>query len=105
MLIQTGWAIEIPDGMAGLVTPRSGLALKNCITVLNAPGLIDPDYRGEIGVILHNAGILPFKVRHGDRIAQLVIVPCFSVGLACEVVGALEDTERAAGGFGSTGTK
>lgn len=100
-LIGTGIAIAIPDGYEAQVRPRSGLALKHGITVLNAPGTIDADYRGEIGVILHNAGDQPFGVKRGDRIAQLVFAPV--VQAAFSVVADLDDTARGAGGFGSTG--
>lgn len=99
--IPTGVAIEIPRGYQGEVRPRSGLALKHGITVLNAPGTIDSSYRGEIKVILHNAGAEPYTVKSGDRIAQLVIMPVMHVR-AVEV-DELTDTARGAGGFGSTG--
>lgn len=100
-LVRTGWAIEIPPGYEGQVRPRSGLALKHGVTVLNAPGTIDPQYRGEVGVILVNHGLESHVFKHGDRIAQLVIAP---VALATPVeVAELEETERGAGGFGSSG--
>jgi dUTP pyrophosphatase len=83
------------------VTPRSGLAAAHGITLLNAPGLIDPNYRGEIKVIVHNAGNEPFVVAKGDRIAQLLLVPYWAPEL--EVVGELAGTERGAAGFGSSG--
>ena len=99
----TGVAIAVPPGLAGLVLPRSGLALRHGITTLNAPGLIDPGYRGEVGVILHNAGAEPYTVEPGDRIAQLVLVPCATP--ATRIVDALPEggDDRGAGGFGSSG--
>jgi dUTP pyrophosphatase len=100
-LIPTGIAIALPPGTAGLVTPRSGLAAAHGITLLNAPGLIDPNYRGEIKVIVHNAGDEPFTVARGDRIAQLLLVPYAAPEIA--VVGELPATERGAAGFGSSG--
>src|SRR5215216_5090664 len=100
-LVGTGVAIALPEGVAGLVTPRSGLAAAHGITLLNAPGLIDPNYRGEIKVIVHNAGHEPFAVAKGDRIAQLLLVPYWVPEL--EVVGELAATERGAAGFGSSG--
>ena len=100
-LIQTGFAVAIPHGWVGLVCPRSGLALKHGITVLNAPGIIDADYRGELGVILLNLGDMRFQVNRGDRIAQLVVVLASSREI--EEVEDLDATERGAGGFGSTG--
>ena len=101
MLVHTGLAVEIPTGCEGQVRPRSGLALKHGITVLNAPGTIDSGYRGEIGVILANFGSEPFEIEPGDRIAQLVIAPVATVGV--EVAVELSRTERGTGGFGSTG--
>jgi dUTP pyrophosphatase len=100
-LIPTGFAVAIPQGWAGLICPRSGLALAHGITVLNAPGIIDSDYRGEIGVILHNLGNEAFSVGIGDRIAQLVLKRILITDL--ELVEDLDDTDRGAGGFGSTG--
>ncbi len=101
-LIPTGFAWQIPVGFAGLVCPRSGLALKNGITVLNAPGIIDPDFRGEVGVILLNTSDVAFAVNHGDRIAQLLLTP--AVGGCCVTeVPLLSETKRGAGGFGSSG--
>lgn len=99
--IPTGLIFAIPKGFEGQIRPRSGLALKNGITVLNAPGTIDADYRGEIGVILINHGSEPFIIERGQRIAQLVLSPIAQ--LALEKVDFLDDTERGAGGFGSTG--
>jgi len=102
MLIPTGLAIALPEGYEAQVRPRSGLALKHGITVLNSPGTIDADYRGEIGVILANMGKTDFTVERGMRIAQMVIAKHETV--QWEVVEDLEETERGAGGFGSTGT-
>lgn len=100
-LVPTGWAAAIPEGWEGQVRPRSGLALRHGVTVLNAPGTIDPDYRGELKVLLVNHGDAAFVVSRGDRIAQLVICP---VGRAELVeVEALDETARGAGGYGSTG--
>ena len=100
-LIPTGVAIALPEGSEGQVRPRSGLAIHHGVTVLNAPGTIDADYRGELQVILVNLGAEPFTVRRGMRIAQLVIAPIQHANLVeCAV---LDDTARAAGGFGSTG--
>jgi len=101
-LIPSGIAIALPAGTEAQVRPRSGLALKHGITVLNAPGTIDADYRGEIGVILINLGQEPFTIRRGDRIAQLVIAA--HAQARWRVVEALDDSARGAGGFGSTGT-
>jgi dUTP pyrophosphatase len=103
-LIPTGLFIELPDDCEAQVRPRSGLALKHGITVLNSPGTIDADYRGEIGVILVNLSQEPFEIRHGERIAQMVISKF--VQAEFEEVSALEDlsdTERGAGGFGHSG--
>ncbi len=100
-LIPTGLAIELPSGYEAQVRPRSGLALSFGVTVLNSPGTIDADYRGEIGVILVNLGSRPFEVKRGARIAQLVVSR--AERLAIEESGALEDTGRGSGGFGSTG--
>lgn len=101
ILVRTGIKIAIPEGYVGLVHPRSGLALKHGITVLNAPGTIDAGYRGEVGVILYNSGVLDFEVKAGDRIAQLVIQKVETAEF--EVVDALIDSDRGSGGFGSTG--
>ena len=100
-VVATGVAVAIPPGHAGFVTPRSGLAARYGIGVVNAPGLIDAGYRGEIRVVLINHGEEPFEIARGDRIAQLVVVPA-SV-LEVELVGHLEETERGSGGFGSSG--
>jgi dUTP pyrophosphatase len=100
-LIPTGLALEIAPGYEAQTRPRSGLALKHGVTVLNAPGTIDSDYRGEVGVILINHGQEPFEVRRGDRIAQLVIAPAPQARLI--EAEDLSPTSRGAGGFGSTG--
>lgn len=100
-LIPTGLALEIPLGFEGQVRPRSGLALRHGVTVANAPGTIDSDYRGEVGVILLNLGSEPFQLTRGDRIAQLVIAPVTRARF--EEAGDLADTGRGEGGFGSTG--
>ena len=101
LAIPTGWAICLHERMVGMVTPRSGLAIKNGITVLNSPGIIDSDYRGEIIVILINHGDSDHQIHIGDRIAQLVIVPVY-VPTWVETKD-LTETERGDGGFGSTG--
>ena len=101
VLIPTGLAIALPPGFEAQVRPRSGLALKHGVTVLNSPGTIDADYRGEVSVILINHGSDDFVVRRGERIAQLVIAPVVRTSLI-DVV-ALDETNRGAGGFGSTG--
>ena len=100
-LIPTGFAFELPHGYEAQVRPRSGLALKHGVTLLNSPGTIDSDYRGELLVILIKHGTEPFFVRRGDRIAQLVIAPVSHVEVVA--VEALGDTKRGQGGFGSTG--
>lgn len=102
-LIPTGLYIELPEGYEAQVRPRSGLALKHQITVLNSPGTIDADYRGEIGVIIINHSDVPFSIEPGDRIAQLV----FSKYERAEFVEVeeLSETERGEGGFGHTGNK
>lgn len=104
VLISTGLAMRLPPGCEGQVRPRSGLALRHGIAVLNSPGTIDADYRGEIGVVLINHGREPFTVRHGDRIAQLVIAPVSTaVVFEVEDQGMADETTRGAGGYGSTG--
>lgn len=100
-LVPTGLVMEIPAGYEGQVRPRSGLAAKHGVTVLNSPGTIDADYRGEVKVILINLGAEPFVVRRGERIAQFVAAPVTRAGLV--EVAAVGATERGAGGFGSTG--
>ncbi len=102
-LVATGIALALPEGVAGLVTPRSGLALEHGLTLLNAPGLIDPNYRGEIKVILHNIGEGRYTVEIGDRVAQLVLVPYWAPQL--QVVAELPGSERGADGFGSSGRR
>ncbi len=101
-LIPSGIAIALPAGTEAQVRPRSGLALKYGVTVLNAPGTIDADYRGEVGVILINHGDAPFTVTRGARIAQMVIAPVTQA--SWRRVESLEKSARGAGGFGSTGT-
>ncbi len=100
-LFPTGICVEIPDGFEGQVRPRSGLALRHGITVLNSPGTVDSDYRGELGVVLINHGPTPVEIKPLDRVAQLVIAAVVKVQL--DVVATLSDTDRAAGGYGSTG--
>lgn len=102
-LVPTGLAIQLPPGYEAQVRPRSGLALKQGVTVLNAPGTVDADYRGEVGVILVNLGQAAFTIGRGDRIAQLVVAPVIQARWA--EVASLEESQRGAGGFGSTGTK
>lgn len=102
MLVPTGLRVAIPPGFELQVRPRSGLALRNGIVLPNSPGTIDEDYRGELGVILLNAGDAPFTVERGMRIAQAVIAPV--IRAAWREVAGLPETARGAGGFGSTGT-
>ncbi len=101
--VGTGLAVAIPDGLAGLVLPRSGLALKHGISLVNAPGLIDPGYRGELRVLLHNTDLTSeFKLAAGDRVAQLILVP---IAHASPLESdSLDSTARGAEGFGSTGS-
>ena len=101
MLIPTGLFIEIPVGFEAQVRPRSGLALRHGVTVLNSPGTIDSDYRGEIKVLLANFGSEPFVVKSGDRIAQLVVCPVVQASFVR--VDTLDETQRGTDGFGSTG--
>ena len=101
-IIPTGLAIALPTGFEAQIRPRSGLAIKNGITVLNSPGTIDSDYRGEIGVILINLGDKNFKIEHGMRIAQMIISPV--IGINWEEIDILPETNRGNSGFGSTGT-
>jgi dUTP pyrophosphatase len=101
-LVPTGLAMAIPRGFEGQVRPRSGLAAKNGVTVLNTPGTIDADYRGEVKVILINHGSAAFTVTRGMRIAQMIIAPVLQAALI--EVGSLDETDRGSGGFGSTGT-
>lgn len=100
-LVPTGLVFEIPEGFEVQVRPRSGLALKHGIMLVNAPGTIDSDYRGPVGVILLNAGQEPFVISHGERIAQLVVAPV--VQASFDLVESVSETERGSGGFGSTG--
>ena len=100
-LVPTGLSIAVPAGFEAQVRPRSGLAAKHGVTVLNAPGTLDADYRGEIGVLLINHGSEPFTIRRGERIAQMVIASVVRAELV--VVAALSQTDRGSGGFGSTG--
>ncbi len=100
-LVRTGIAIELPPGTEAQVRPRSGLALKHGISVLNSPGTIDEGYRGEVGVVLVNHGPTPFSVAVGDKIAQMVVQPVLTVRV--EAVEGLSETARNEGGFGSTG--
>lgn len=100
-LVSTGLAFELPPGTEAQVRPRSGLALRHSVTVLNTPGTIDEGYRGEVGVILINHGSATFEVRQGAKVAQLVVQP--TLLLAVDEVETLSDTARADGGFGSTG--
>ena len=101
-LVPSGLAIALPAGYEAQIRPRSGLALKHGITVLNSPGTVDADYRGEVGVILVNLGQAPFAISRGTRIAQMVIAPCSRARWS--EAEALSGSERGAGGFGSTGT-
>ena len=100
-MVPTGFSIAVPAGYEAQVRPRSGLALKHGITVLNSPGTVDADYRGPVNVILANLGNEPFVIARGDRIAQLLIAPVSRA--AFELVETLPDTARGDGGFGSTG--
>ena len=100
-LVPTGLAVELPQGYEGQIRPRSGLALKHGVTVLNSPGTVDADYRGEVMVLLVNLGAEPFRVVRGMRIAQFVVARVECVAL--EEAPVLRSTDRAGGGFGSTG--
>ena len=100
-LVPTGFALALPEGYEAQVRPRSGLALKHGVTCLNAPGTIDSDYRGEVGVILINHGGEPFVIQRGERIAQMIVSPV--VQSTWIEVETLDETGRGAGGFGSTG--
>lgn len=100
-MVPTGLFFEIPEGYEVQVRPRSGLAAKNGVTVLNTPGTIDSDYRGEIKVILINLGELDFTINSGDRIAQMIVAPVTQATFS--ITDSLSETERGAGGFGSTG--
>jgi dUTP diphosphatase len=100
-LVPTGFALELPEGYEAQLRPRSGLALKHGVTLLNSPGTIDADYRGEVMVLLINLGDDTFRVCRGDRVAQLVMAPVAHVEVEC--IETLEPTQRGQGGFGSTG--
>ena len=100
-LVSTGFSMAIPEGFEGQIRPRSGLALKHGISVLNSPGTIDSDYRGEVKVILINMGKEAFTIKHGDRIAQLVITEVARASF--QIVDDLDETQRNKGGFGHTG--
>lgn len=102
-LVPTGLAIALPPHCEAQIRPRSGLALRHGITVLNSPGTIDADYRGEVGILLVNLGAEPVTIMHGDRIAQMVVAPITQATV--RIVGTLDKTERGAGGFGSTGRR
>lgn len=101
-IVPTGFAIHLPAGFEAQLRPRSGLALEHGVTILNAPGTIDSDYRGEVQALLINLGVHPFEIVRGMRIAQLIVSPVARVRLV-ETKDALEATERGDGGFGSTG--
>ncbi|MEQ9308558.1 MAG: dUTP diphosphatase [Balneolaceae bacterium] len=101
ILIPTGLKMALPEGYEAQIRPRSGLAIRNGITMLNSPGTIDSDYRGEVKVIAINHGQQDFEINHGDRIAQMVIAPV--VQLPIKEVSELDETVRGEGGFGSTG--
>ena len=100
-LVPTGLAIALPLGYEAQIRPRSGLALKHGVTVLNAPGTVDADYRGEVSVLLINHGDVPFPIRRGERIAQMIVAPVAQVELV--PTGSLSTTDRGSGGYGSTG--
>jgi dUTP pyrophosphatase len=102
-LVPAGFHMALPPGCEAQVRPRSGLAIKQGITVLNAPGTIDADYRGEVKVILANLGAEPFTINRGDRVAQMIIQPIVQADL--QTVDELPESERGHGGFGHTGTK
>lgn len=102
-LVPTGLRLEIPQGYEVQIRPRSGLALKHGITLPNAPGTIDSDYRGPLGVIVMNAGDAPFEIVHGDRIAQMVVAPVLQARF--QLVDSLNESMRGSGGFGSTGQR
>ncbi len=100
-IFPTGFRMEIPAGYEAQIRPRSGLSFKHGITLVNAPGTIDCDYRGPVGVLLINLGTKPYRIRHADRIAQMIVAPVVQVGF--ELVGSVSETPRGEGGFGSTG--
>lgn len=101
-LIPTGLSMAVPEGYEAQLRPRSGLAARHGITLLNTPGTIDSDYRGEVGVLMINLGAETFRIRHGERIAQMVIAPITRV--RAQFATELDETSRGGGGFGSTGT-
>ncbi len=101
VLIATGFKIELPEGYEGQVRPRSGLAIKHAIGIMNSPGTIDSDYRGEIKIIITNFGAQGFTIRRGDRIAQFVVAPVSRVSWS--IVGDVSESSRGAGGFGHSG--
>jgi dUTP pyrophosphatase len=101
MGIPTGWCMELPQGYEAQIRPRSGLAIRHGVTVVNAPGTIDSDYRGEIVVLLVNLGLAPYTISPGERVAQMVVSPVVRATL--EEVAELSETVRGAGGFGHTG--
>ena len=101
VLIPTGLRMAVPQGYEVQIRPRSGLALKHGVSIPNAPGTIDSDYRGTVGVILVNLGSAPVHIAHGDRVAQMVLAPV--VQAQFQIVASLDDTARGSGGFGSTG--
>jgi dUTP pyrophosphatase len=104
MAVPTGFAVAIPAGFEGQVRPRSGLALRHGVTLINAPGTVDRDYRGELHVVLWNAGDAPFRVSRGDRIGQLVIAPVADAEWELvDTLAELGETDRGSGGFGHTG--
>jgi dUTP pyrophosphatase len=100
-LIPTGFAVAIPDGYELQIRPRSGLAIRHGLTIINSPGTIDADYRGEVRIALINLGCEPFLINRGDRIAQMILAPVIRARF--EVVAQLDNTKRADGGFGHTG--
>ena len=102
-LVPTGFSIALPSGFEAQIRPRSGLALRSGVTVLNSPGTIDADYRGPVQVLLANLGTEPVTIRRGDRIAQMIVAPVSRA--VFEEVGDLPETQRGAGGFGSTGVE
>lgn len=104
LLVPTGFAIAIPEGFAGLVLPRSGLALNHGVTVLNAPGLIDSGYRGEVQVILHNTSDVSVEIERGQRIAQLLVLPVPALQLTMVDDLPVAPDDRGASGFGSSGS-
>lgn len=103
VLVSTGLFLEVPEGYECQIRPRSGLAMQHRVTVLNAPGTLDSDYRGELKVLLYNTGVYAYRFQKGDRIAQLVFAPV--VQAKFEIVEELSETDRGEGGFGSTGVK